>query len=113
MSASTLAAIADAASRIDDADDVLRATVDILAAEPEVDWAGIAFLEGDTLVLGPQAGEPRHARRTAVSIVYEGSVVGELQVEGSVEERFVEQVAGLIAHYALIGWDTLGVPWEP
>ena len=113
MTAAALAALADATSRLDDADDVLRAAVEILAAEPEVEWAGIAFREAGALVLGPQAGTSSDTRRAAVPILYEGSVVGELRVDGGVDERFLEQVAILVAPYVLIGWDTQGVVWEP
>jgi putative methionine-R-sulfoxide reductase with GAF domain len=113
MSSSALEAIADAARRLDDADDVLRATVDILVAEPEVEWAGIAFLEAGALVLGPQTGSSSETRRAAVPVVFEGSMVGELQVEGDVDDRFLEQVASLVAPYVLIGWDTQGMAWEP
>ena len=52
-----------------DADEILRSTVATLAAEPDVSWAGISFLEDGELALGPSAGHPDEARRTTVTIV--------------------------------------------
>ena len=43
-----------------DADDVLRAVVEIVAGP--FAWAGILFREDGRLVLGPQAGEPDESR---------------------------------------------------
>ena len=39
-------------------DDVLRAVVERLVEPPRPRWAGILFVEGGELVLGPQAGAP-------------------------------------------------------
>lgn len=113
MRRSALAAIADAANLLGDADEVLRAAVEILAAEPDVEWAGIAFLEAGALVLGPQAGISSSTERTAFPILYEGSPIGELRVAGKADEQLLEGVASLVAPYVLIGWDTQGVAWEP
>ena len=44
-----------------DADDALRATVRLLAAQPGIEWAGIAFVETTGLVVGPSAGAPDEA----------------------------------------------------
>jgi hypothetical protein len=68
-----------------DADDVLRGTVSALVAEPGVTWAGIGFVEGDEVKLGPASGTPNEARRTRVGVVFEGSKVGELWADGDVD----------------------------
>jgi hypothetical protein len=96
-----------------EADDVLRAVVEILADEPEIDWAGIAFLDDGSLVLGPEAGTQEEASRTRLPIAYEGSRVGELWIDGGADCAFLERVAVLVSAYVLIGWDTRGQPWEP
>ena len=96
-----------------DADDILRAAVAALADEPRVSWAGIAFVEGATLRLGPTAGLADEARRLSARIVYQGADVGELWVDGDVEPRALEHVVALLAPYALIGWDTGGETWDP
>jgi hypothetical protein len=96
-----------------DADDVLRASVEVLVAEPGIVWAGIAFSEDGSLVVGPQAGTPDEAARMRVPIAFQGSHVGELWVDGDAERQFLERVAVLVSEYVLIGWDTGGEPWEP
>lgn len=94
-------------------DDVLRRVVDLLAAQPDVEWAGIAFVEGGSLVLGPGAGTPNEAARRRTPISYDGSPVGELWTDGRVEEDLVARVAAAVSPYVLIGWDTQGETWEP
>jgi hypothetical protein len=96
-----------------DADDVLRSAVAVLQEEPEVSWAGIAFEEEGDLVVGPGAGTPDETRRTRVPIVFEGSRVGELWVDGESDRAFLERFALLVSAYVLIGWDTGGEAWEP
>jgi putative methionine-R-sulfoxide reductase with GAF domain len=96
-----------------DADDVLRAVVGVLAEEPGIAWAGIAFLDEGELVLGPEAGVPEEARRTRIPITYQGNLVGELWVDGDAEQAFLERVAVLVSAHVLIGWDTRGERWEP
>jgi hypothetical protein len=96
-----------------DADDVLRAVVTAVAAAPGNSWAGIAFLEDGALRLGPTAGEPDVERRERVPITYEDGAVGELWVDGPVEQDELEQITALIGPYVLIGWDTGGEAWEP
>lgn len=96
-----------------DADDVLRAVVEALAAEPAIDWAGIRFVEDGLLVLGPSAGTPDEALRTVTEIAYRGETVGELVVDGDVGRSLLEDVAAQISPYVLLGWDTGGALWEP
>ena len=113
MSSRALEALDRILNRSGDADDVLRASVEVLADEPGITWAGIAFLEDADLVVGPQAGEPDPAARTRVPIVFQGSNVGELWVDGVAERAFLERVALLVSAHVLIGWDTGGEPGEP
>jgi hypothetical protein len=96
-----------------EADDVLRAVVVALAAEPGISWAGIRFLEADELVLGPSAGSPDETRRTTTAISYRGDRVGELVVDGVADQVPLEDVATAISAYVLLGWDTGGSAWEP
>ena len=96
-----------------DADDALRETVRILAAQPGICWAGIAFVETTGLVLGPSAGTPDDARRTTVPVAYKDEVVGELQVDGDADRRLLEAIAERVSAHVLLGWDTGGEEWEP
>ena len=96
-----------------EADDVLREVVELLAGEPGIDWAGVAFLEEGALVLGPQAGSPSEATRSRTPVVYDGADVGEVWVDGEADTAFLEQVAARISPWVLIGWDTQGEAWEP
>jgi hypothetical protein len=94
-------------------DDVLRSTVRLLVGEPRIAWAGIAFLEDGQLVLGPSAGEPDESSRIRVLVVFQGTKVGELWVDGEADAALLERVAVLISAHVLIGWDTRGERWEP
>jgi hypothetical protein len=94
-------------------DDVLRSVVSALAAVPGVEWAAIAFHESGELVLGPEAGIPDETRRTQVPVLFEGSEVGELWVDGEADVGVLERVAMLVSAYVLIGWDTGGHSWDP
>ena len=96
-----------------DADDQLRATVAELAAGDDCSWAGVFFVEGDELVLGPQAGEPDLERRTTVPVVWRDTRVAELAADGDVDEVQLQKVAAEIADLCLVGWDTSGEEWEP
>jgi len=96
-----------------DADDALRETVRILAAQPGVSWAGVAFVETTGLVLGPSAGVPDEQRRSLVTVCYKDETVGELQVDGEVDRTLLEAVAQRISAHVLLGWDTGGEGWEP
>jgi hypothetical protein len=94
-------------------DDMLRETAALLTDAPSVTWAGIAFLEEGSLMLGPAAGEPDETRRTRVPIAYRGEPVGELWVDGDADRGTLERIADHLAAHVLIGWDTLGEHWEP
>lgn len=96
-----------------DADDVLREVVAALASRYR--WAGILFVEGGTLALGPHAGTPDEAARLQVPVAFQGERVAELAVDGAPEEdrRFLERTAELVAGHCLVGWDTGGEDWEP
>ena len=96
-----------------DADDQLRATVAGLAARADCSWAGVFFVEGDELVLGPHAGEPEAGPRTTVPVVWRETRVAELAADGSVAVAHLEAVAAEIADLCLVGWDTSGEEWEP
>ena len=113
MSARALEALDRILNRGGEPDDVLRSAVSILAEEPGITWAGIAFSEEGNVVLGPEAGEHDEAHRVQVPVVFQGSQVGELWVDGVAEQAFLERVAVLISAHVLIGWDTRGERWEP
>jgi putative methionine-R-sulfoxide reductase with GAF domain len=108
-----LAQIDAALEAAGDADDALRETVRILAAQPGIVWAGVAFVETTGLVLGPFAGTPDEARRVLATVCYKDETVGELQVDGEAERELLEAVAERISAYVLLGWDTGGEEWEP
>jgi len=96
-----------------DADDQLRATVAELAARDDCLWAGVFFVEGDELVLGPQAGDPAPERRVIVPVVWRETRVADLAADGGVAPTHLEAVAAEIADLCLVGWDTDGEEWEP
>ena len=106
----TLEAIVDDG---DDVDEILRATLRRLVVEPGVSWAGIRFVEGDELVLGPSVGVEDEERAVAATITYRGSPVGELVVHGDADPEVLGRVADLVAPYVLLGWDTGGEAWSP
>jgi hypothetical protein len=98
-----------------DADDILREVVAALHKEAGYAWAGIYFLEGGELALGPQAGTPDESRRTSVPVTWQGDRVAELVVDDAPEEdrMLLERVAGRVSGHCLVGWDTGGESWEP
>jgi putative methionine-R-sulfoxide reductase with GAF domain len=96
-----------------DADDQLRATVAELVTRDDCSWAGVFFVEGEELVLGPEAGEPETSRRTTVPVVWRDTRVAELAADGAVDEAHLETIAATIAELCLVGWDTGGEEWEP
>jgi hypothetical protein len=112
--AGALEALDRVLNRGGDADDVLRAAVEIVARRFE--WAGLSFREEGRLVLGPQGGAPDESRRTSVPVVFRGDQVAELAVDGDVDEegrRFLDRVALLISAHCVVGWDTGGERWTP
>jgi hypothetical protein len=95
-----------------DADEQLRQTVSELAAGEGCSWAGIYFVEEESLVLGPEAGTPDPERRVAVPVLWRGTRVAELAADGDVEQADLETVAEGIADLCLVGWDTGGEVWQ-
>jgi hypothetical protein len=95
-----------------DADDQLRTTVAELAARDDCVWAGIYFVEGDELVLGPEAGTPDSARRTSVPVSWREARVAVLAADGTVTEAELDELAAGIADLCLVGWDTGGELWQ-
>lgn len=113
MSAVALEALEQILDTGGDADDVLRAAVEVLVADPGVAWAGIRFLDEGVFVLGPTAGEPDESRRVTTAISYRGEPVGELVVDGSADVPSLTRFAQLVSAYVLLGWDTGGEAWDP
>ena len=111
MTARTLEVVQQIVEQGGEADDVLRAAVAALVEEPGIDWAGIAFVEDGELRLGPAAGVADDARRRRAPILFQGAPVAELWVDGEIEQQDLEQIATVVAPYALIGWDTGGEAW--
>jgi len=95
-----------------DADDLLRRAVAELAARDDCSWAGIYFVEEDSLVLGPEAGTPGSDRRTTVPVLWRETRVAELAADGDVDQSELERVAEAIADLCLVGWDTGGELWQ-
>ena len=95
-----------------DADQQLRQTVSELAAREECAWAGIYFVEEDSLALGPEAGTPDPARRTTVPVLWRDTRVAELAADGEIDSSELEAVAAEIADLCLVGWDTGGEVWQ-
>ncbi len=103
--------------RSGDADSVLRDVVAVLRDHAGFAWAGIAFVEGERLQLGPSAGTYT-GNAESVTVTYDGRRIAELQVEPAVaddrdRQAFLEQVALLVSAHCLVGWDTGGDPWQP
>jgi len=113
VSPSALEALAGVVEQGGDADDVLRAAVAVLVAEPAISWAGIRFLEEGELLPGPFAGIPDEERRLTAPISFRGDLVGELAVDGDAEPAFLARAAEILSAYVLLGWDTGGEAWEP
>ena len=62
---------------------------------------------------------PSTRSEIVVPIVYEGKVVGEIDIDsdrpaafGPDDRTLLERVAVLISPHSLVGWDTGGVPWQ-
>jgi L-methionine (R)-S-oxide reductase len=63
---------------------------------------------------------PSTRSEVVVPIVYEGKVVGEIDIDsdtpaafGQDDKALLERVAVLISPHSLVGWDTRGEPWQP
>ncbi len=95
-----------------DADEQLRQTVTDLAARDGCTWAGIYFVEGNSLALGPEAGTPDPERRRTVPVLWRDTRVAELAVDGEVPAAELQTVAARIADLCLVGWDTGGEVWQ-
>jgi len=97
-----------------DADEVLLEVVRALQARGGYGWAGIFFVEEGELVLGPQAGEPDEQRRRVVPVLWQGTRVAELAVDGGDDgdEELLSRVAVLVSPHCLVGWDVDGEPWQ-
>jgi L-methionine (R)-S-oxide reductase len=61
---------------------------------------------------------PSTRSEIVVPIVYEGRVVGEIDIDsdrpaafGADDRKFLERIALLISAHSLVGWDTGGVAW--
>jgi L-methionine (R)-S-oxide reductase len=87
---------------------------------------GAAAASGRTEVVDDVDSDPRYLACFAstraeivVPIVYEGRVVGEIDIDSDRraafdehDHQFLERVALLISPHCLVGWDTGGVPWN-
>ena len=96
-----------------DADDVLRQVVAILH-ERLARLVRISFVEADSLVQGPSAGD--ETETTAFPIAFQGRRVADLEAGGELTEddrAVLERIAILLSPYALVGWDTAGEAWNP
>jgi L-methionine (R)-S-oxide reductase len=155
-----LAAIDRIVNREQEADEVLRKTVDVLHDSfPHYSWVGIYLVEGDDLVLGPWNGPAatEHVRipvgqgicgaaaasgrseivddvntderylacfrstrsEIVVPIVFEGRVVGEIDIDSDelaaftdADRTFLERVATRISPHCVVAWDTGGIAWS-
>lgn len=100
-----------------DADDVLRAVVQVVRERlPHLASVWIEFAEGEQRQLGPSAGETVEPA-TRYPVRFQGTDVASLAVPAgnvqAIDDATLERVATLIAPYCLVGWDTGGAPWEP
>ncbi len=98
--------------RAEEPDDALRDAVALLAAEPGIAWAGIAFVEAGELVLGPASGTADPERRIRMPVVHQDVRVGELWVDGDADPALLGDVATRLSAHVLLGWDTGGETWE-
>jgi hypothetical protein len=96
----------------EDADDILRGVVSALVDSGTAVWAGVFFVEGGDLVLGPQAGTPEPEERATVPVAYEGTHVADLAADRCTDRALLGGIADLVALQCLVGWDTGGVPWD-
>jgi putative methionine-R-sulfoxide reductase with GAF domain len=131
-------------NRESEADEVLRRTVEVLHDRVDhYSWVGIyltdhvripigqgvcgaAAASGRTEVVDDVSADERYLAcfpstrsEIVVPIVYEGKVVGEIDIDsdtpaafGPEDSALLERVALLISPHSLVGWDTGGVPWR-
>jgi putative methionine-R-sulfoxide reductase with GAF domain len=108
-------------NREPEADEILRASLAVLAERLPARFVAIAFVEGSELVLGPAAGTaPRAAARPPIAepVQYQRTQVAELWIDSdakpdAADRAFLRHVAALLSPYCLVGWDTGGEPWQP
>jgi L-methionine (R)-S-oxide reductase len=88
---------------------------------------GAAAQTGRTEVVDDVNADPRYLAcfpstrsEIVVPIAYEGTIVGEIDIDsdvpaafGNADREFLERVAAVIAPHCLVGWDTRGERWEP
>ena len=102
----------------EEADDILRAALAALHEAVGAPWSAIAFVEEGQMAVGPLIGVSEGAPEPAlaVPIVYRGDTVAALwfgaQPPPAVAGE-LDRVAGLLAPYCLVGWDTGGEEWVP
>lgn len=87
---------------------------------------GAAAASGQTEVVDDVNADERYLScfpstrsEIVVPIVYEGKVVGEIDIDsdkpaafGADDRTLLERVAVLISPHSLVAWDTGGVPWQ-
>jgi GAF domain-containing protein len=88
---------------------------------------GAAAASGKTEIVDDVAADERYLScfpstrsEVVVPIVYEGKVVGEIDIDSDMPAAFgrddkalLERVAMLISPHSLVAWDTRGEPWQP
>jgi L-methionine (R)-S-oxide reductase len=88
---------------------------------------GAAAASGKTEIVDDVAADERYLScfpstrsEVVVPIVYEGKVVGEIDIDSDMPAAFgrddkalLERVATLISPHSLVAWDTRGEPWQP
>ena len=102
-----LEAVERVLNRGGEADDVLRQVVAILH-ERLGRFVRISFVEVDSLVQGPAAGD--ETETTAFPIAFQGSRVADLEAGGELDGGRTRAARDAwrssISPYALVGWDT-------
>lgn len=87
---------------------------------------GAAAASGRTEIVDDVNADPRYLAcfvstrsEIVVPIAYQGKVVGEIDIDsdapaafGEADRAFLERVAVLVSHHALVAWDTGGVSWR-
>ena len=87
---------------------------------------GAAAASGETEIVDDVNADERYLAcfpstrsEIVVPIVYDGQVVGEIDIDsdrpaafGPQDRTLLERVAVLISPHSLVGWDTGGAPWQ-